>query len=141
MVLRRQPTVDDVTHGDLFIEDHWVCVTLEDQVRDGPKIAHETAIPAGRYPVVITPSQRFHHLLPLLLNVPGFEGVRLHAGNTTADTSGCILVGASRTHDQVLHSRIAMVSVQTAIAQALARGEPVWITILPASAQPPSVAA
>jgi hypothetical protein len=117
------------TFGRLSINGQFQAFTLEDPVREGPKIAHETAIPEGRYPIAITRSQRFGCLLPLVMNVPDFEGIRIHAGNTTADTSGCILVGMRRSADMLLDSRLALGIVQQRIAQALARGEPVWLEI------------
>lgn len=124
---------DDVTPGrtigKLSCDGAFLCFTLEDPVRTGPKIAHETAIPEGRYDVIITKSQRFGVMLPLLLRVPGFEGIRIHSGNTTADTSGCLLVGLSRDHDSIASSRIALGHLQPMIAGELARGKHVYLTI------------
>lgn len=117
------------TIGRLMVADELLCYTLEDPVRVGPKVMHETAIPAGRYLIVITKSQRFGVLLPLLMNVPGFEGIRIHAGNTTKDTSGCILVGLVRTIDEIRQSRQALAIVQSRIAKSLAKLEPVWIEV------------
>lgn len=137
MLLQRQPTVDGVTHGDLIVDGKWAVFTLEDAIRHGPKIAHETAIPAGRYEVTITRSQHFGRMLPLLLDVPGFEGIRIHTGNTRADTSGCILVGLARAHDSIASSQIALSMVQPKIAGAIARGERVWLTVLDPSMAAP----
>lgn len=130
LLLRREETTDGCTIGRLYVNGKFQCFTLEDPVRTGPKIAHNTAIPAGRYAVTITRSQRFGRMLPLLLDVPGFDGIRIHPGNTTDDTSGCILVGQSRANESVLGSRIAMGELQPQIASALARGAEVWIEIV-----------
>lgn len=129
LLLKRRPSADGVTLGELFVDGVRRCFTLEDAVRLGPKIAHETAIPAGRYRVGITPSQRFGRMLPILLDVPGFTGVRIHPGNTKEDTSGCILVGQRAAVDSVAGSRLALEGLQPMIAGALARGDEVWITI------------
>jgi hypothetical protein len=119
------------TTGTLLIDGVFKCFTLEDELRE-VKIKHETAIPAGTYPVEITQSARFNKLLPILLNVPGFEGIRIHAGNTCEDTSGCILVGLSqggKDGSWLGDSKVAMNIIQPEIAAALAENESVEITI------------
>lgn len=78
--------------GKLYIDGNYFCETLEDAKRD-KKIAGETCIKSGEYSLIVTRSHRFNRELPLLQNVPEFEGVRIHAGNTPADTQGCILIG------------------------------------------------
>lgn len=75
------------TIGELLIDGVFECFTLEDKERD-VKIKSETAIPKGTYKVIINQSNRFKRLLPLLLNVPNFEGVRIHSGNTNHNTEG-----------------------------------------------------
>lgn len=67
-----------------------------------------SAIPEGRYPVVVTWSPKFKRWLPLLLHVPKFEGIRIHADNTAKDTQGCILVGENREVGKVLNSQRAL---------------------------------
>lgn len=127
--LERDPTTDGVTMGHLFADGRFLAFTLEDAVHRGPKVPGETAIPAGRYRVTITPSQRFGRMLPLLHDVPGFAGVRLHPGNVGADTAGCILVGLARTTAALESSRAAMEVVQPLIARALASHNDVFLTI------------
>ena len=95
------------TIGSLFIDGVFFSNTLEDAVRD-VKIKHETAIPAGTYKVILSMSQRFGKVLPLLLNVPNFEGIRIHSGTTQADTSGCILVGENKIKGKLINSRTTM---------------------------------
>ena len=129
LLLQRQPSADGCTLGQLFVDGVFECFTLEDVVRDGPKISNQTAIPAGRYRVEITFSPRFRRMLPEVLDVPGFTGIRIHPGNTAADTSGCILVGQRSTVDSIEDSRVAMVSLQAKIAAARARGVDVFLTV------------
>lgn len=105
-----------------------ICDTLEDKVRP-VKIKHETAIPTGRYEVLITWSDRFKKPMPILLNVEGFEGIRIHSGNTISDTSGCILVGENKEVGKVINSRIAFTKVFAIIQEALQNGGKVYITI------------
>ena len=114
------------TIGQLAVGDDFHCYTLEDPVHPGPKIPGQTAIPAGHYQVLLTMSQRFQAVLPLLVDVPGFTGIRIHAGNTAADTEGCILVGLERDADTVLHSRLALGELMARLSDA---SEGIWITI------------
>lgn len=93
------------TIGKLYVNGHFYCDTLEDRVRNGEKVPNETAIPAGRYRVKLTHSPKFNRLLPLLLDVPNFSAVRIHAGNTAADTAGCVLVGENRENSRLINSR------------------------------------
>ena len=97
---------DSSTIGELCIDGVFECFTLEDKERD-IKIKSETAIPKGTYKVIINQSNRFKRLLPLLLNVPNFEGVRIHSGNSNHDTEGCILVGQTRNKNYIGQSRKA----------------------------------
>ena len=111
----------EYTIGKLYIDGEWFCDTLEDTVRVLPdecpytpngidckcegKIKGKTAIPSGTYKVVLSYSNRFKKILPELLNVPHFLGIRIHSGNTSSDTEGCILVGQNLVKGKVLNSR------------------------------------
>lgn len=103
------------------------CHTLEDTVRaPGVKLPGQTAIPAGTYKVSLTHSPRFNQELPILLGVPGFDGVRIHPGNTAADTEGCVLVGEYRDDDAVRLSRQAFDRLMRLLQSAR---QPVELTI------------
>jgi hypothetical protein len=108
--VKRLHRTENSTIGELLIDGVWECYTLEDKERD-VKIKSETAIPRGTYKVIINQSNRFKRLLPLLLNVPNFEGVRIHSGNTNHNTEGCILVGRTRSKDFIGQSRKAFDSL------------------------------
>lgn len=116
------------TLGKLSIDGHFFCYSCEDTVRP-VKVPGETAIPAGRYKVIITFSNRFQKPLPLILDVPFFSGVRIHSGNTEADTEGCVLVGMHRTDDGVSSSQMALGLLQPQIEEALSRRDTVWLGI------------
>lgn len=94
------------------------------------KIPGKTAIPEGTYPLVVTKSPRFKAWLPLLVGVPGFEGIRIHAGNYPADTEGCILVGENKHRGMVVNSRQWLRRFIDRISEARERDEAVWITIV-----------
>ncbi len=103
--------------GELLVDGVFECFTLEDL---------DKMIPAGRYEVVVTYSLRFKTMLPILLNVPGRSGIRIHAGNSEADTEGCILVGqAGGLVDWIGQSRLAL----NALMMKLAHRQSIWITV------------
>ena len=106
ITVKRLHKTDTSTIGELLIDGLFECYTLEDVERP-VKIKNETAIPKGTYKVIINQSNRFKRLLPLLIDVPGFEGVRIHSGNSNHDTEGCILVGQSRNKNYIGQSRKA----------------------------------
>ena len=114
-------------------ENQYFCDTLEPTWRDykngAYKVKGRSAIPEGRYAVVISWSPKMKQWLPILLGVPKFEGIRIHAGNCSEDTEGCILVGKNREVGKVLDSRIWVHRLKQKIVEAKDKGEAVWITI------------
>lgn len=120
---------DTYTISRLYVDGKYFCDTLEDCIRSGKKIAHITAIPRGTYEIQWTYSNRFKRFMPLLCNVPNFTGIRIHAGNTSADTSGCILVGKNDIVGKVLFSRLFTLRLYTLIKKAIDKKERVTITL------------
>ena len=106
ITIKRLYKTENSTIGELLIDGVWECFTLEDTERK-VKIKGETAIPKGTYKVIINQSNRFKRLLPFLIDVPNFEGVRIHSGNSNHDTEGCILVGQTRNKNYIGQSRKA----------------------------------
>ena len=134
--LERDPTGLTCTIGHLFIDGVEFCSTLEDPIREKPgipvgqwKVAGDTAIPAGLYPVSITYSPRFQRDLPLVMHVPGFEGIRIHAGNTDDDTEGCILVGQWRGGEFIHESRKTLDALMDVLETAVATDRPITLEI------------
>ena len=111
----------------------YFCDTLEPTWRDyehgAYKVKGRSAIPEGRYAVVISFSPKFRQWLPILLGVPKFEGIRIHAGNSAEDTEGCILVGKNKLVGQLVDSRIWVHRLKQKIVEAKSRGESVWLTV------------
>ena len=115
LTLKRIALRPTYTIGKLYIDDAYFCDTLEDTVRDTnksgkfdngeQKIKGKTAIPYGTYEIKWTYSPRFKKYTPQLMNVPSFEGIRVHAGNTSADTEGCLILGENKQVGKVLNSR------------------------------------
>ncbi|MCI7400438.1 MAG: DUF5675 family protein [Prevotella sp.] len=113
LTLKRIAKKADYTIGRLEDENGVkICDTLEPTWRNYKggelKVPRKSAVPEGTYPVVITKSKKFGKYLPLLVGVPGFEGIRIHSGNTNKDTDGCILVGQNLEKGKVLMSRITL---------------------------------
>jgi len=130
LLLQRGQGEKDSTPGQLFIGGKFECFTLEDIVRrPGVKVYGQTAIPAGTYQVIINWSPRFQRQLPLLINVPRFDGIRIHTGNKAADTDGCILVGDSPTPGWLGQSKVAF---DRLFAKLQATSETITIEIRPA---------
>ena len=126
--------------GVLSINGQRICETIEDEDRGldesmsladikARKVHGQTAIPTGRYQVLYTYSPRFKKMLPLLDGVPGYEGVRIHPGNTAKDTEGCILCGRNTAVGTVTNSRYWTGKVIELIEQAIKNKETVTITI------------
>lgn len=111
----------------------YLCDTLEPQWRDykngAYKVKGKSAIPEGRYLVLISWSTKFKQWLPLLWNVPKFSGIRIHAGNTPQDTEGCILVGKNQQIGRLVDSRIWVQRLKREISDAHQRGEKVYLTV------------
>ena len=110
---------DESTMGEMFVDDVFLCYTLEDKDRNlkqtdtlmwikSNKIFGKTAIPYGTYSGLFTMSNRFKRVLPEIKDVKGWAGVRIHSGNTAEDTLGCILLGKSKAYDKIFESRLAM---------------------------------
>lgn len=124
-------TFDDVcTIGEMLVDGEHECFTLEPVTRPegAEKIYGKTAIPYGTYNVIISFSPHFNRDMPLLLDVPNFQGVRIHPGNTAGDTEGCCLCGEAAGRDDILQSRAAFDELYPKIRAALDRGELVTIT-------------
>jgi len=125
LLLKRIAYRPTYTIGKLYIDGEYFCDTLEDPPRE-VKIMNETAIPKGLYKVIINFSQRFQRMMPLLLDVPGFTGIRIHAGNTAQNTSGCLLVGKNKIVGQLVESR----NVFDALFLLMQHNKPITIEIL-----------
>jgi hypothetical protein len=127
--LIRDTFTDISTIGKMYIDGPFYCYVLEDMVREpGVKVPGKTAIPEGRYRVVVDQSARFKRAMPHILDVPGFEGIRIHAGNSSKDTEGCPLLGFTKGKDFVGDSRSAFNQFFDKLYMALAHEE-CWITI------------
>lgn len=133
LTLKRIALRPTYTIGKLYIDDVYFCDTIEDTVRDlnkngkfdnGEKKVHsKTAIPYGIYEIKWTYSPRFKKYTPQLMNVPSFEGIRIHAGNTSADTEGCLVLGKNKQVGKVLNSRATINKFYPIIKNACSNGK------------------
>ena len=140
LTLQRKYMKNDYTIGNLYVDGVFLCNTLEDTDRgltqdmpideiDRLKVKGRTAIPTGSYSVGWTWSPRFGRYLPILYNVPGYEGVRIHSGNNADDTEGCILPGKNDKVGWVSNSRHYCNELFPLIENAVKRGERATIDI------------
>lgn len=138
LILTRTKYMDDRTIGALNVGDMWRCWTLEDKFREVAgepveqwKIHGKTAIPEGRYRVTLEDSPRFGKNTLTLLDVPGFQYIRMHGGNTPENTEGCILVGQDwdETTGNILRSQAALKELKSVVIEAINEGVSAWITI------------
>lgn len=133
LTLKRIALRPTYTIGKLYIDDVYFCDTIEDTVRDlnkngkfdnGEKKVHsKTAIPYGIYEIKWTYSPRFKKYTPQMMNVPSFEGIRIHAGNTSADTEGCLILGKNKQVGKVLNSRATINKFYPIIKNACSNGK------------------
>lgn len=153
LALHRRYNGLNYTIGSLLVDGLYFCDTLEDKNRNLSstmsleeinkiKVKGETAIPYGTYKVTLNvKSPKYSNLdkykyvaftkgyIPRLINVPGFEGILIHAGNQDKDTDGCVLVGENKVKGQVINSRATWVKLYKLMQQAIAKGEGISITI------------
>lgn len=128
LTLKRMALRPGHTIGRLYVDGRYLCDTLEDRVRDlarEAKVPGRTAIPAGRYRVIVNRSPKFGRELPRLLDVPHFDGILIHRGNSAADTAGCILVGENVAIGRVLNST----QYELRLTAAIKAAGGAWITI------------
>lgn len=120
------------TEGRLYIDGEFECFTVEDAER-AVKIQNKTAIPKGIYPVTISMSPRFKKMLIEIKDVPNFTGIRIHSGNSSEDTEGCIIVGSINDRDDddwVGGSRVAYTRLHNKVKQALSARHPVTLEVV-----------
>lgn len=137
VLVKRIHKEPEFTVGTISVDGKPYGFTLEDTVREIPgrpveawKVQNKTAIPAGTYEVHITTSARFGRQLPILLNVPGFTGIRIHPGNASKDTEGCLLVGSTwGGGDWIANSRKAFNELYAVLLGAWARGEKITLEV------------
>jgi hypothetical protein len=151
LLLKRIALQDTYTIGKLYINGTYFCDTIEDKVRDlnkdgdlndvgEGKIPSLTAIPYGKYEITLKVQSPKYSLrtnyswckgyLPRLINVPHFEGILIHAGNTAKDSAGCIIVGENKVKEQVINSMATLKRLYCSVLkEASDRNEKIWIKI------------
>ncbi len=138
--VKRIARKDGYTIGRMSLNEEYFCDTLEDTDRGLKSTMSEeeilskkrkgiTAIPTGKYDVILTFSPRFKRVLPLLLNVPGYQYIRVHNGNRPDSTEGCLLVGENKVKGQVLNSRATLEKLMSILLECEKRKEKVTILI------------
>lgn len=142
ILVNRTARKEGYTIGRMSLYGEYFCDTLEDTDRGldatmsvdeilAKKIKAQTAIPTGKYDVILTFSPRFKRVLPLLLSVKGYEGIRIHAGNTAEkDTEGCLLVGENKIKGRIINSRATLERLMSVLLECEKRKEKISITIV-----------
>lgn len=136
LLLQREPSVGDATLGKLYVNNEFICDILEDVIREqvGVPVAEwkqhgKTAIPSGTYEIVLQDSPRFGPDTLTLTGVGGYKFIRIHAGNTSGDTEGCLLPGTRNSKSTVAGSRTALQALRARVVPALKEGRVVLIRI------------
>jgi hypothetical protein len=136
LLLQRKIHNKTSTEGNLLVDANWFCHTIEDVVRAKPnewkpslKVYGKTAIPYGRYQVLVTYSNRFKRDLTAVLNVPDFEGIRIHNGVNETSSAGCIIVSYKAAKGKLINERNAMNDLCNKVQAATKAGKKVWLTI------------
>jgi len=138
--LKREVFTDNSTIGSLYVDGVFECYILEDKDRNltdlmplekiaGTKVYGKTCIPYGRYEVDWTMSARFKKMMPILLNIKGWTGIRIHAGNSEIDSLGCLLCGRLKLNDRISESTLATNRLYKKIEAAKKQGQRIFITI------------
>lgn len=138
--VKRIARKDGYTIGQMSLNNEYFCDTLEDTDRGlkntmsvdeilSKKRKGITAIPTGEYDVILTFSPKFKRVLPLLLNVPGYQYIRVHHGNLPSSTDGCLLVGENKIKGQIINSRATLERLMSVLLECEKKKEKVTITI------------
>lgn len=141
ILVKRIAKRNTYTIGKMYIDNQYFCDTLEDKDRglkqsssissiQKIKVPNHTAIPIGTYEVIVNKSPKFGRILPRLLNVPGFDGILIHRGNTNKDTAGCILVGENKIVGKVINSTNYEIKLVNLLSERQLKGEDITIKIM-----------
>ena len=140
LTLKRLNLTPNYTEGELYVNGVYFCKTLEDTNRDlnkngqfdnnEKKVYGETCIPYGKYKVILSYSPKFKRELPEILEVPNFQGIRIHRGNKISDTLGCILCGEKVKNGYLSNSTPYEIKLVELFKQAKSRNEESFIEII-----------
>ena len=141
LLLQRRYFKDTYTIGKLSVDGVPFCDVLEDKTRDlnhdgdlndegEGKVYGETAIPFGRYRVIVSYSPKFNKRLPLLLDVPHFDGIRMHGGVHSGHTEGCLILGENKEKGKISNSKYYVDLLTSWIEMWQKKGDETWITIV-----------
>jgi hypothetical protein len=112
----------------MYVDGKFECYTLEDVIRL-EKVYGETAIPCGVYTIELNYSPKYKRIMPQILNVPNFQGIRIHSGNKAEDTDGCILVGQAKSKDFISNSKLAYKALFSKLEKAYEANDTTTISI------------